>query len=118
MRILGFRQKWPKLSNPIFTTFRFFRRDRDWEVGEIVRIVYKPRSPEREVLGLAKIIRMKPLYAEMISEAEAATDGFDSYQAMWEWLRRTYKGKRLPSEPMNKLTLEWVKGGRKCSAQR
>ena len=67
MRILGFSKKYGKLSKPwyardihTFTTFRYPRRDRDWEVEEIVQVVYKPRSKEREPLGIARIIRIQP----------------------------------------------------------
>ena len=62
MRILGFSTKWDKLDNDLlFTTFRFARKDapkgRDWAVEEAVQIYYKPRSPRREFLGVARIIR-------------------------------------------------------------
>lgn len=61
MRILGFNQKGGKLNNNImFTTFRFPRKDKDWEVEEVVQVVYKPRSPKREILGIARIIRKEP----------------------------------------------------------
>lgn len=61
MRILGFSQKWHKLNNGIlFTTFRFPRKDKDWEIEEVVQIVYKPRSKQREPLGIARIIRKEP----------------------------------------------------------
>lgn len=67
MRILGFSRKdwinylngnW-KREEEIFTTFRFTRRDRDWEVGELVQIVIKPRTKGREPLGIAKIVSKK-----------------------------------------------------------
>jgi len=51
MRILGVSKKWDKLKNEmLFTTFRFPRKDRDWAVEEVVQLVYKPRSKEREIL--------------------------------------------------------------------
>jgi len=61
MRILGFSKKWAKLNNKLlFTTFRFPRKDKDWEIEEVVQIVYKPRSKEREPLGIARIIPNPP----------------------------------------------------------
>ena len=121
MRILGFSKKWQKLSNPEFTTFRFPRRDRDWEVGELVQVVYKPRSKNREILGTAEIVgkelrNMVKLLADespypTISENEAKADGFKDYWEMWERLFDTYSGQRLIDEPMNKLTL------RKCQSE-
>ena len=56
MRIISFSKRWPKLLNQEFTTFRFPRKDRNWEVGERVQVYYKNRTPEREKLGEAEII--------------------------------------------------------------
>lgn len=128
MRVLGFSQKWPKLQQGVFTTFRFSRKDRDWEVGEAVEIIYKPRSKNREVLGIAEIVakelrRMSwvdsKLAQRKVINEEANEDGFpdgkdqygnrkSGYYYMWEWLFDTYGGRRLLDEPMNKLTLTWV----------
>lgn len=35
---------WPKLRQDIFTTYRFPRKDWDWQTEEIVQVVFKPRS--------------------------------------------------------------------------
>lgn len=117
MRILGFTEKWPKLQQPVFTTFRLERRDRDWEVGEVAKIVYKPRSKGGgEILGLAKIINKEyrnPLPRSggqrlpYITEAEARADGFKDHTEMWEWLRKAHSMDRLMEGWINKLTLEW-----------
>ena len=110
MRILGFSKKWDKLKQDTFTTFRFPRRDRDWEIGEQVRIVYKPRSKDREILGVAKIInkelrKIATAYEQYKpTEIEAQADGFDNLFQMNAWFRDTY-GSRIFEEPMNKLTL-------------
>jgi len=130
MRILGFSKKWDKLNNSIlFTTFRFARKDKDWQVGEQVKIVYKPRSKGGgEVLGVAKIIgktkRSVGIYGDktgrpLITDKEAIADGFPGYEKkfgveikpifqMWEFLWDAYGGERLLNEPMNKLTLRWI----------
>ncbi len=128
MRVLGFSQRWPKLRNHTFTTYRFPRKDRDWGVGEVVQVVYKPRSKEREILGTAEIakkearcmaLRGSNLTESGVSNEEANEDGFpdgqdnygngkSGYYFMWEWLFDTYGGRRLLDEPMNKLTVEWV----------
>lgn len=118
MRPLGFSKKWDKLQQDVFTTFRFTRKDRDWEVGEVVMVVYKPRSKGGgERLGVARIINkeirnMVKVLAEekaipTVSEEEANLDGFKNYWQMWGWLFDTYGGQRLLDEPMNKLTLIW-----------
>jgi len=114
MRILGFEKKWPKLQNDSFTTFRFPRRDNDWYVSELVQIVIKPRSKNREELGIARIVNKVPRIIlppykydyRNITEAEAIADGFPDVKAMQEWMWDRYKG-RLVEGPMNKLTLVW-----------
>ena len=108
MRILGFSKKWGKLQQPEFTTFRFERKDKDWGVNEVVQIVYKPRSKEREVLGMAKIVGRKSKHIPVdVAEQEAIEDGFPNCFQMWLWFRETY-GRRKMYQPMNKLTLVWV----------
>ncbi len=128
MRILGVNQKWDKLKQPQWTTFRFQRKDKDWILSEMVQVVYRPRSKQREILGVAKIISKEPrrmsrafhLIQPLITNIEANEDGFpDGYDTygntksgyffMWEWLFDIYGGRRLLDEPMNKLTLRWVK---------
>lgn len=109
MRIFGFSKKWDKLQQPEFTTFRFPRKDRDWEVGEMVQVIYKPRRKGGgEKLGVAEIIgkSLKPLWA--ISEKEAQEDGFEEWIDMFNWLRKSYPIARLQQYPMNKLTLRWM----------
>lgn len=121
MRILGFSKKWPKLKQPTFTTFRFPRRDRDWEVGELVQVVYKARSKNREILGAAEILSK---YGVMIvnqippdsicpigeiGEDDAKADGFLNKREMQLWMWELYRG-RIACEPMNKLTLRWISG--------
>lgn len=114
MRSLGFQEKWDKLKQDTFTTFRFTRRDRDWQLGELVQVVFKPRSKEREVLGKAVIINkvkryiVKPGYP-LVTYNEIKQEGFTDYGEMYDWLAAIYGGDRLFDEPMNKLTLRWKK---------
>lgn len=124
MRVLGFSVMWDKLKQDEFTTFRFKRRDKDWEVSERVQIVYKPRSKERKILGVAlitsKALRVPMIYRQrhallntvpqlpLITCEEAIADGFDDETGMEFWLASTY-GDRIVQEPMNKLTLKWLK---------
>jgi len=129
MRILGFTKKWDKLNEMIFTTYRFPRKDKDWEVEEVVQIVYKPRSKEREILGIARIICKQkkdlnktwlyfptPLYpntSDMVTPTEAEEDGFTGMhgggdtKAMRKFFCDTY-GYSKCKEPINKLTLYWI----------
>lgn len=123
MRILGFSKKeWInyltgslKLGEDEFTTFRFPRRDRDWEVGELVQVIYKPRRKGGgEKLGVAEIIGKELKRwtetiskGEFISTNEALADGFLGIFPMYFWMEKTY-GDRILNEPMNKLTLRWI----------
>ena len=56
MRIMSFSQRWPELQQPEFTTFRY-PRHKDWEVGEHVLVFYEARGKERQLLGIAEIIK-------------------------------------------------------------
>ena len=134
MRILGFSKKdWinyhtgkPKLQEPEFTTFRFRRRDKDWTVGELVQVVYKPRRKGGgEYLGVAQILgseRRWVLNADdgelkhygdyfavrAVTEDEAIADGFKTRADMVSWVVKTHRLRNM-LEPMNKLALRWVK---------
>jgi len=130
MRILGVSKKWAKLNTDgLFTTFRFPRKDKDWQVEEAVQIVYKPRSKDREPLGIARIIRKEPkdlnkrwsYYSpftqpntpDMITPNEAEDDGFTGMhgggdtEKMRRFFIDTY-GYSKCKEPINKLTLYWI----------
>ena len=109
MRILGFSRKWGKLKKPEFTTFRFTRKDKDWQIGEIVQVVFKPRSKGREILGVAEIMGKEKRYMEHISNLEARRDGFKNVAEMIMWLTKSYAhDDRFLFEPFNKLTLRWI----------
>jgi len=134
MRILGFNRKWDKLGQDTFTTLRFARKDRDWEAGELVQIVVKPRRKGGgQKLGVAEIVAKDPrriprhgkcgFEAPLITNEEANADGFPDYykvihsnapachvrgySSMWEFLCQAYGSRRLREEPMHKLTLAW-----------
>jgi len=134
MRILGFSEHWKKLDNDLlFTTFRFARKDadkgRDWAVEETVQIFYKPRSPKREYLGIARIIRKEPKnlskrfsyfgnYQEntpdVIRPDEAKDDGLSNFgggdtEGMRNYFRKTYGWSKCDNEPIYKMTLYWIK---------
>lgn len=117
MRILGFTKKWQKLSQSEFTTFRFARRDKDWQVGEQVQVVFMAGRKQRELLGIARIIGKEMRYffspidvpnKLLMGHSEAKRDGFEDYYGMRDWLKKIY-GNRIYNEPMNKLTLKWIK---------
>jgi hypothetical protein len=110
MRRMGFSKKWDKLQQPEFTTFRFARRDKDWYVGEQVQIVLKPRRKGGgEKLGIAEIINKRYNAQADVTNAEAVEDGFNDVRDMEQWLIKTYGRARVNYEPINKLTLKWIK---------
>lgn len=127
MRELGFSVLWPKLAKPTATTFRFKRKDADWNEGEMVKVVYKPRSKkDRSVMGIAEIVRrdwrwaidrsmvtvvddtsvVEYRNALIVTDDEAKIDGFKDHKEMAEWMSKTYKGRNY-QEPMSKLTIRW-----------
>ncbi len=128
MRILGFSKKWDKLKQAEFTTFRFPRKDKNWQIGEQVQVVFHPRHKDHETIGIAEIINKETRAmawlgdktgAPKISNDEAVADGFPDkgtiedglrlgYYSMWEFMWDNYGGERLLSEHMNKLTLRWI----------
>lgn len=109
MRILGVSKKWDKLQQEEFTTFRYPRKDKDWQIGELVQIVYKPRSKEREILGTASIVSKEPKPSFLyVTFREAINDGFPNLNAMENWLIKTHGLEKCNRESMNKLTLRWI----------
>jgi len=123
MRILGFSKHWPKLYKGwTFTTFRYQRGDRDWQVGELVQVVVQPRRKGGgDKLGIAKIIAKewreldRGYYqiadgncAPLVTDQEAQEDGFAGLDDMVRWMEKTCG--RLDWVPcMQKLTLRWVR---------
>ena len=114
MRIMGFSIDWPKLKQRQFTTFRFQRKDKDWQVGELVQVKVKPRSKGGgEHKGVAVIVgkASKDIIHDKkcITPVEAVEDGFPGgIPEMWRWLLKAHTPEQLV-RPLNKLTLEWVK---------
>lgn len=106
MRILGVTEHWPKLEQPSWTTFRVPRKDKDWQLGETVQVVFKPRSKQREVLGIAEIVGKGTISFIQVSEVEAMEDGFANLFWMWLWLKEAHRGIKM-TDTINKLTLKW-----------
>ncbi len=112
MRILGFSKKWKKLYKPIHTTFRFSRKDKDWEVGEYVQEVYHPRNKDREVMNpKCLIVEKKNLWCFQITDTEAVEDGFEDSTDMCYWLAEAHGKERLDREQIHKLTIKVIGEG-------
>jgi hypothetical protein len=110
---------WNKLEEKEFSTFRYNRKDRDWELGEAVQVYFHNRSKDRKFLGIARIaakerrnldpsrIQFSPLeFAIAVNDAEAVADGFKDRNDMVRWFRKTYGKSASPI--MNRLSLVWV----------
>ena len=117
MRIISFSQRWPKLKQPHFTTFRYPRVDKDWYEGEPVQVFFKNRTPQRAKLGIAIIVGKEGIELEpgfekegrrTITDAEAIEDGFNSRLDMVAYMKKQYGLDYIGC--MNKLTLEYLKG--------
>jgi len=125
MRELGFSRKdrmnystgKPKLQEESFITFRLPRKDRDWGEKETVRVVYQPRSKDREVLGTARIIFIEPKFffyqpnglfeEQVINERDAKRDGFHTSHEMYLAFVEMH-GKEKCEGLFNKLSLRWI----------
>ena len=107
MRIMGFSEMWPKLQQQEFTTFRVPRKDKDWWTGELVQIVYRPRSRNRKLICLAEIHQKNPITFKAVTEEEAKADGFSSTFEMWQWLQGAHAGITMDT-PINKLYLSKI----------
>ena len=105
MRRMGLSLRWAKLWQPEFTTFRTPRKDKDWFVGEKVRVVFQPRSKNRQPLFLAEIVAKEPKTFDKITSAEAIADGFSGIITMWAFLENSHPRFKA-STPLNKLTLK------------
>lgn len=107
MRVLGFSKKWRKLEKDEYSTFRWPRKDadrgREWQAGETVQIVYRMRTPQREVLGIAQIVTVTRKSVAQITEVEAIADGFTTRSEMLDYLDAV-----SASSIINKLSLKWV----------
>jgi hypothetical protein len=110
MRVMGYTKRWSKLQKEVHTTFRFTRKDRDWETGEYVQEVYHPRSKNREIMNpKALIIEKTPKWWYEITDTEAIEDGFVDAQDMVTWLIEAYGQDRVNKERVNKLKIKIIK---------
>ena len=121
MRVLGFSKRWQKLSNQTFTTFRYPRADKDWEIGEHVQITVQPRRKGGgDKLGIAVIINKekreldRDFYEQahgkctpLVTDEEARADGFVDLNDMVAWMEKTY-GRLDWMLSLNKLTLRKI----------
>ena len=108
MREFGFTKRWDKLQQREFTTFRFSRKDRDWIVGEVVKVVVRPRQKDRYFLYVAQIIKKESREVIQITDEEAVADGFQDSLEMSSWMVKTHGSDRILRERINKLTIHYV----------
>lgn len=112
MRIISFTEMWPKLQQDVFTTFRFTRRDKDYQVCEKLQVWYRQRSPKRKYLFNAEVVSKRSKWlidanGIYITPDEAKEDGFNTPQEMFDFLKKAH-GNRVHAELINKLTLRKI----------
>ncbi len=117
MRVLGFSKvDWrnyethqdSKMLQPEFTTWRWPRKDRDWELGEHVQVVIRPRIPQRLILGEAVIVTIESKDSYLITEREARVDGFEGQGALTLYLMKERYARKIDRNlNPHKLTLRW-----------
>jgi len=131
MREMWVKEKWRRADDEVlFSNYQFPRKDRDWNLEEVVRIVYNPITKDRTVMGIARIIRIQPkdlkrtwqFYPypnypntpDMITPTDAEEDGFTGMHGggdtkkMESYYRKKYGWSRCEREPINKITLYWI----------
>jgi hypothetical protein len=104
-----------RLFNEEFTTYKRIRKDKDWEVGEIVNITLSPVAKPHTQLGLAKIIRIDKkstnhyIYTDTtsLSSEELAYDGFEPFSD-WKFMHSYFGYKSYEVKIFNKITLQWI----------
>jgi hypothetical protein len=104
-----------RLFNEQFITYKRIRKDKDWEVGEIVNITLSPVAKPHTQLGFAKIIGIDKksdnhyTYPETteLSYEELAYEGYGQYDD-WKFKRTYFGDDRHDIKIFNKITLQWI----------
>lgn len=122
MRHLGFfskglwdyQRRMPLLASDEFTTMRY-PRQQPLEIGEVLSIIYKPQTKETENMGIAEVASIEPRSfgglsdAPVISLQEVLRTGFQSLPEMITFMTKLHGIDRIYAEPMELLTIRWVK---------
>jgi hypothetical protein len=123
MRIIGFeKDDWQsyyrnggscdKMSRPEFTTFRWPRRDnKDYQMGELLQVVIKPRSEARKPLGIVAVVgreELDPYWKEGgITDEMARQDGFFYATELVTYLYKKRDYRNYPPK-VYRYTLIWI----------
>jgi hypothetical protein len=105
-----------RLFNEQFITHKRIRKDKDWQVGEIVNITLSPVAKPHIQLGLAKIISIDKksdnhyIYPETtdLSSEELAYEGFSHWGDTWKFKRTYFGDDYFDVKIFNKITLQWI----------
>jgi len=77
--------------------------------GELVQVVWKSRSKNRELLFIAKITDIRDLVFDEIDEKIAIDDGFESLNVLQEWFKKKYPT-ISPNDEFKIIKFEKIKG--------
>ena len=104
-----------RLFNEQFVTYKRIRKDKDWQVGEIVNVTLSPVAKAHTQLGFAKIIGIDKksynhfIYPETTSLScdELTYEGFGQFDE-WEFKRSYFGDDYHDVKTFNKITLQWI----------
>jgi len=84
-------------------------RKRPLKEGELVKIVWKSRSKNRQELFVAKIVSIKKILFHQIDEEIARADGFNSLDELRVWFRKRYS-QILPTDEFRLIKFRKMDG--------
>ena len=104
-----------RLFNEQFVTYKRIRKDKDWQVGEIVNITLSPVAKPHTQLGFARIISIDKksdnhyMYPETtdLSCEELKYECFDAFDS-WKFKRTYFGDSYYDIKIFNKITLQWI----------
>jgi len=104
-----------RLFNEQFVTYKRIRKDKDWQVGEIVNVTLSPVAKPHTQLGFAKIININKkssnrfIYPETteLSCDELLYEGFGQFDE-WKFKQSYFGNDYHIVKIFNKITLQWI----------
>lgn len=104
-----------RLFNERFVTYKRIRKDKDWQVDEIVNVTLSPVAKPHIQLGFAKVIAIDKksfnhyMYPETtnMSGEELTYEGFQIFDE-WKFKRAYFDKDYIDIKMFNKLTLQWI----------
>jgi len=104
-----------RLFHEQFVTYKRIRKDKDWQLGEVVNVTLSPVAKPHTKLGFATIVGIDKkstnhyTYPETteVSGNEFRYEGFDLFDE-WDFRRKYFGDDYHEVETFNKITLQWL----------